>query len=317
LIQTLRRRKPKKIEVILLGGLGNQLFQYFAGQYLAHKSKGVLKIDSTFSQFGRSGHSDWLNELTLSESISPTAPKHSFPYIKSLLKRRVRNFLAQLISSRDWQLRFLRQYHSPVIGFDPKLQEITPPVTLAGYFQTWRYYQALKDQHLLPEVIMKSPSSWFLNTANELDRLGKVLGIHVRRGDYVGNSDIGTLSVSYYEDAIKELKSRGVTWDAIWIFSDDLSLVQREFREFADNNPELFFVKPPKYSHSIESLLLMSRTSSLIIANSTYSWWAATLGNAANVIVCPAKWFVQMEDPQDLYPESWIRVPSSWVNLGP
>ncbi len=317
MIQTLRRRKPKKIEVILFGGLGNQLFQYFAGQYLAQKSKGVLKIDSTFSQLGRSGHSDWINELTLPGTISPVAPKYSLPYIKSLLKRRVRHFLTKLIFRKDLQLRFLRQYHSPVVGFDPQLQELTPPVTLVGYFQTWRYHQALKDQFFAPEVMMNSPSSWFLDTANELDRQGEVLGIHVRRGDYVGNSDIGTLSVSYYEAALRELKSRGVTWDAIWIFSDDLSLVQREFREFAKNNTELFFVEPPKDSHSLESLVLMSRTSSLIIANSTYSWWAATLGNPATIVACPSKWFVKMEDPQDLYPESWIKVPSAWVNLTP
>ncbi len=303
--------------MILFGGLGNQLFQYFAGQYLAHKSKGVLIIDSTFSQFGRSGHSDLIDHLILPGNISPAAPRFSWPYLKSLLNRRARQFVAKVISNREWQLRFLRQYNSPVVGFDPMLQDITPPVTLTGYFQTWRYYQFLTEQNLAPEVVMKSPSPWFLDTANKLDRQGKVLGIHVRRGDYVGNSDIGTLSISYYEAALKELASRGVTWDAIWIFSDDSSLTQREFREFAANNKDIFFVEPPKDSHSFESLILMSRTSSLIIANSTYSWWAATLGNPAMTIACPAKWFVKMEDPQDLYPESWINVPSSWVNLHP
>jgi hypothetical protein len=94
-------------------------------------------------------------------------------------------------------------------------------------------------------------------------------------------------------------------------------LTQREFKNFSAQNRNFVFVESPKDSHSFESLILMSRSSSLIIANSTYSWWAATLGNPDKITVCPAKWFVQMEDPQDLYPESWIQVPSAWVNLNP
>lgn len=202
-------------------------------------------------------------------------------------------------------------------GFDPEVEELIPPVTLVGYFQTWRYYQDLKDKGLAPEVLMKKPSSWFLQTANKLDVQGGVLGVHVRRGDYVGNSDIGTLSVSYYEAALQELKSRGVTWDAIWIFSDDVALTKREFKDFSAENRNLVFVEPPEDSHSFESLILMSRSSSLIIANSTYSWWAATLGNTEKVIICPAKWFLQMEDPKDLYPDTWIKVSSAWVRLTP
>ena len=306
--------RAKKINLILFGGLGNQLYQYFAGQYLAHKSNAVLMIDSTFSQFGRSGHSDWIHELTLPGNISPPAPKCSWPFIKSFVQRRVRDSLAKLISKREWQLKFLGQYHSPVIGYDPRLQDIIPPITLVGNFQTWKYYKALKDEGLEPDVLMKRPSSWFLDRASELERQGKTLGIHVRRGDYVGNSDIGTLSVSYYEAAIQELKSRGVTWDAVWIFTDDVHFTQNEFREFSVVNRNSVFIEPPSESHSFESLLLMAKSSSLVIANSTYSWWAATLGNSDKITVCPDKWFVNMDDPQDLYPDSWIQIPSSWTS---
>jgi hypothetical protein len=142
----------------------------------------------------------------------------------------------------------------------------------------------------------------------------RILGIHVRRGDYVGNAGIGTLSVSYYETAAKELRSRGANWDAIWIFSDDAMRVENEFKGFLAGKENLFFVKPPAESHAFESLLLLSRSPYLLIANSTFSWWAATLGNPDKAIACPSKWFAQMEDPQDLYPPSWIRVPSAWVN---
>jgi hypothetical protein len=119
--------------------------------------------------------------------------------------------------------------------------------------------------------------------------------------------------VSYYEAAIQELKSRGVTWDAVWIFTDDVQFTQKEFRDFSAVNPNSVIIEPPSDSHSFESLLLMSKCSSLVIANSTYSWWAATLGNTDKITVCPEKWFVKMEDPEDLYPDSWIQVPSLWT----
>jgi hypothetical protein len=311
----LQPSKAKKINLVLFGGLGNQLFQYFAGQYLAQRSSSVIKVDSTVSQLSASGHSHWIDELTLPEKISPSAQMDSWSYLSHFVKRRVGEFLARLITDREWQLKYLRRYRSLVVGYDPRLEVITPPVRLEGYFQTYRYYQALKDQGLVPEILMKKPSAWLLDTSDKFELQGKVLGIHVRRGDYVGNSDIGTLSVSYYEAAIQELKSRGVTWDAIWVFSDDVSRTQNEFRNFSADSKNFVFVEPPTDSHSFESLMLMSRSSSLIIANSTYSWWAATLGNPDKIIACPSKWFAQMEDPQDLRPESWIQIPSAWVNL--
>ena len=311
----MRAKKKKVIKLILFGGLGNQLFQYFAGQYLAYKADAVLEVDSTFSQFGRSGHSDWVGDITLPGYISPSAPRHSFRYLQSLLKRRFRDFLGRIIRQKEMKLKILHQYHSPAPGYDSQLEHLKPPVTIVGYFQTWRYFQALRESGLFPELEMKKPSSWILDMTVQMSSQGKILGIHVRRGDYVGNAGIGTLSVSYYEAAAKALRSRGAIWDAVWIFSDDSALVENEFAGFLDGKEHLVFVKPPSETHDFESLLLLSRSSYMVIANSTFSWWAATLGNPDKDVACPSKWFAHIEDPLDLYPQSWIRVPSSWVNL--
>jgi hypothetical protein len=272
-------------------------------------------VDPSLSQFGRTGHWDWINAVTLPIISTPRRNQHSLTKLKFVVNRKVGDFLARFISSKELQLRLLHQYQSPVLGFDPLLENIKPPVTITGYFQTWRYYQALTDKGLVSDIQMKSPSNWFREKLSELDSQRNVLGIHVRRGDYVGNSDIGTLSVSYYESALRDLRARGVTWDAIWIFSDDKELTEREFKNFHGGSKNLHFVDPPKESHSFESMLLMSKCQSIVIANSTFSWWAATLGNPNKTIAGPSKWFAQMADPEDLYPESWIKVSSEWVNL--
>ena len=291
------------------------MFQYFAGQYLAHKSGGVLRVDSSLSQFGSSGHSDWINELTLPTSFTPSPNQYSLTYLMSVVRRKVRHSLTRLISSKRLQLRILHQYQSPEVGFDPLLENLKPPVTITGYFQTWKYYQALKGKDLVSEIQIKNPSTWFLEKLKDLRSQGSVLGIHVRRGDYVGNSDIGTLSVSYYEAALRELRLRGVSWDTIWIFSDDKALTQLEFKEFEGGGKYVHFVDPPKESHSFESMLLMSKCQSIAIANSTFSWWAASLGDQNKIVVCPSKWFLGMSDPQDLYPKDWTKIPSDWINL--
>jgi hypothetical protein len=244
-----------------------------------------------------------------------SAPRHSFRYLDSLVKRRIREFLARVIKGKQRQLKILHQYHSSAPGYDPQLEQLKPSVTIVGYFQTWRYFEALKSLGLVPEIKMKRPSSWFLEMTDRLDSEGRVLGIHVRRGDYVGNAQIGSLSMSYYVAAAEELRSRGVTWDAVWIFSDDVFLTQNEFKEFSNLKENLVFVEPPFGSHAFESMLLLSRCSSLIIANSTFSWWAATLGNQERYVVCPSKWFAEMEDPRDLYPQNWIQATSSWNDL--
>ena len=118
--------------------------------------------------------------------------------------------------------------------------------------------------------------------------------------------------MEYYKAAVRMLKSRGVTWEKVWVFSDDTVAAEEELQDLSLELGAVRFVEPPADSHSFESILLMSKVSSLIIANSTFSWWGAALGISSRPIVCPEKWFASMGDPTDLCPPEWIRVKASW-----
>jgi hypothetical protein len=302
----------KRVTVILGGGLGNQLFQYFAGMYVAQKNRVSLSVEATFSQHGRSGHHDWLDVLDLPGAISDDAPRFSLRYLLAYLRRVIRGILSRVVRQPSRQLRWLRQFRSSVVGYDPELEKLVAPVTIMGYFQTWRYFLALKDSGLTPELKMEATTDWYREMEQSISSKSKILGIHIRRGDYMVNPQIGVLSMDYYKAAVRDLTSRGVTWDKVWIFSDDTLAAREELQGLLPELGALQFVEPPAESHSFESILLMSQVSSLVIANSTFSWWGAALGESSRTIVCPEKWFASMDDPTDLCPPEWMKVKSSW-----
>ena len=298
--------------MILGGGLGNQLFQYFAGMYVAQKNRVSLSVEATFSQRGRSGHHDWLDKLDLPGEISQDAPRLSLNYLSAFLRRLIRGLLSRVVRKPSRQLRWLRQFRSSVVGYDPVLETLHPPVTIMGYFQTWRYFKSLKDSGLIPELKMEANTDWYRKMEQSISSQGKILGIHIRRGDYLANPQIGVLSMDYYKAASRALKSRGIAWERVWVFSDDTLAAKDVLQGILTELGDVLFVEPPAESHSFESILLMSQVSSLVIANSTFSWWGAALGESSRTIVCPDKWFASMDDPTDLCPPEWMRVRSSW-----
>lgn len=299
--------------MVLGGGLGNQLFQYFAGVYVARESLAHLRVEATFSQHGRSGHHDWLDALKLPGAISKDAPRLSLRYLLSYLRRVIRGLLSRVFRQPSGQLRWLRQFRSSVVGYDPALEKLRGPVTIMGYFQTWRYFKRLKDSGIAPELKMEVNTDWYREMEQSISSQGKILGIHIRRGDYLMNPQIGVLSKGYYEAAVQALKSRGVTWKQAWIFSDDNRAAREELQDLLPELGAVKFVETPPESHSFESILLMSQVTSLVIANSSFSWWGAALGASSRPVVCPEKWFASMDDPTDLCPPEWIRVRASWA----
>jgi hypothetical protein len=105
------------------------------------------------------------------------------------------------------------------------------------------------------------------------------------------------------------LRDRGNLFQ-IYIFSDDIQAAKDLLHLSVPS--DTVWIIPPIESNSVESLLLMSKAKSIIIANSTYSWWGAALKQEKLDVVAPKKWFRSMDDPQDLYPPQWHLIESSW-----
>ncbi len=180
-------------------------------------------------------------------------------------------------------------------------------LNLQGYFQSKKYWAHCEDEIkrlFLPAAgVIRKLSDKYPSLLE-----GTTCSIHIRRGDYVGNdyyADI--LSDGYYGRAIDLIKSsdRACINGPVkfLIFSDDPKWCKETFH--GDN-----FVYIEGNS-DIEDLFLQSLCSHNIIANSSFSWWAAYLNpNKDKIIVAPKQWFGSntVLDTKDLIPEQWVRL---------
>jgi len=305
--QVASNKRPVTIE--LVGGLGNQLFGYFAGRYIAQNMGVRLRPYIRPSAKGEAKHSSSIKSFVLPEKI----------HGPSSLKLRLERFVKLLVATAKQKFGLLKSnseslhlvHRAASLGKDHNLELIRPGCFVQGYFQTAEYFQALKLSGGDTDLLLRSPSDWFQKTEVEIE-YAKPLIVHVRRGDYLQekNRPIGALSSGYFQQAINTaLRHKDLRSKEVWVFSDDMSQVQPEFVEFGIKVDR--WIQPPEDADPAESLVLMSKTDAIVVSNSTFSWWSAVLGGP-KLVVCPSVWFRLIPEPEGLIPSDWIRVDSSW-----
>ena len=128
------------------------------------------------------------------------------------------------------------------------------------------------------------------------------IALHIRRTDYLKNNFHKPLSLNYYYNALEQL-SKQKDINKLYIFSDDLQWCKQQFK-YKSLDPEYVSLKS-----DIQELYMMSKFKNIIIANSSFSWWAAYLNNLDNdkIIYCPKNWFNNgcHLNTKDLRPNSW------------
>jgi glycosyl transferase family 11 len=189
-------------------------------------------------------------------------------------------------------------------GFQPALFEVKPPCHLRGYFHSWRYVEPIAER--VRAVYDTSPlrTERTKDLEQQIAAAASPIAIHVRRGDYGG--DVFTLlQRDYYERARGQITAAGIQ-ATYFLFSDDIEQAREVLSGWAN-------VVPVSGLATLEDFRLMSLCRHFIIANSTFSWWAAWLGRAADkIVVAPERWFGPgFRGPLDmdsLLPPAWLRV---------
>lgn len=168
------------------------------------------------------------------------------------------------------------------------------PHCLHGFYQSYRYFEDCADYI---RDLFKLAS---------VDRQ-RLVSLHVRRGDFVSHGDcFRVLPLYYYQNAVQVFTARG--FKDFLVFSDDPLWCARHLPSVMPNVNFQFSTVNGAY----DALSRMAACAGHIIANSTFSWWAAWLNHGATV-VCPHRrdWFgpqYAKANMDDLYPPWWLQL---------
>lgn len=282
------------IIVKLVGGTGNQMFQYAIGRRLAIEHNTELKLDVSGyeHQKGITPRVYGLGVFLVDTSFASREEINRLKYLNTLL-----SWFG--VKSEGYINRKLLK------TFDPQILRIGDDHYLEGYWQSENYFKDIRDV-LLQEFSLKPEYDHLDPLLLHAMANGESAALHVRRGDYVShvgtNQYHGTCSPEYYRSAIRYIADK-IGNPSFFVFSDDIEWVKKNITiDFPVTYVSNGILK------DYEELILMSKCKHNIIANSSFSWWGAWLNQNPNkIVVAPKKWF---NDPSaaknDIVPDSWV-----------
>lgn len=293
--------------VRLIGGLGNQLFQYAVAKHLSMRNNIPLKIDvSCFAQL--EGREYKLNHYQITDPVASQAEVDNFVkyYDSNTLFARLYRKL------QNRKPKYKRAYYKEggYWQYEPALMKITRPVFLEGFWQHHRYFQEIDPQvlnffTLKPEYLPRD-----FPLLRKIQQNKGAVSLHIRRGDYVSDSNnlrfFGIMPLEYYHKAVAYINER-VSNPIYYVFSDDLDWVRSELKLEAP----MVFVDIDGGTRDYLELYAMSQCRHHIIANSSFSWWGAYLNkNADKIVIAPQKWVAveELNERIEIQMPSWIKM---------
>lgn len=283
----MRRKRPK---IILMGGLGNQLFQYAFGILIRERNK----IDVYFSDSLVDGKSV-LGSTPRTFSLDGLIEKHSL----------VRTSKAYLLISRFWSVifrnHFLREGQSD-LDFSNKVSNRAS--LILGYFQNWAIVE-----EVWPILRNKMLASSRFSSVLTNDGQSKYLAVHIRLGDYrtLDSAALhhGVTDISYYLEAIERL-SQITNFEEIRLISDEPELA---FSSFMSYYKGLIPVVDASKTDEVADLVTIANARGVVMSNSTFSWWGAWIAHKERnaLVVMPDPWFVGTSgNPVTLGVPGWL-----------
>jgi hypothetical protein len=286
----------------LLGGLGNQMFQYATAKIIAVKHNTVLKYDLRGLFAGEDVRKTYELDIFGIPEVQANR-KEYFPFYRESIfgSKTLWNFLKKS--------RKIVMYKEPDFIYNPGLIiNSTPNMLLRGLFQSEKYFAHKRDL-ILKEFTFKKPLEGKNLELVRKFRNKNSVAVHIRRGEFAANKDInqkiGTTSMEYYNKAIDFINQK-VENPVFYIFSDSPDWVKGNFELLKDAT----VINWNTGKESYRDMQLMSLCKHNIIANSTFSWWGAWLNqNPEKIVIAPKQWFSGWDyDTKDLIPENWIRL---------
>lgn len=295
-------------------GLGNQMFQY--AFILNYKLKG----EEIYFDLSPCRHSKKHNSYELERIFGIDMKEVSFwdkfkligPsfYIstREITLLKLMNKIIQKIIGEKFTINsknyIFEKEHDKENNFNPNYLELVGDKYISGYFNSWKYFENIKEEikklFAFPKILDSDK--------NNFEALNKIkntesISIHVRRGDYIG-SNLDVCDLDYYKQGVykvlDELRKRSIVDNNInfFIFSDDIPWCRENFQFI--NNHKVWYIDWNKEQNSYKDMQLMSQCKHNIIPNSTFSWWGAYLNQNENkIVIVPEYWFKGVNNSDD------------------
>lgn len=287
------------ITCMLMGGLGNQLFQIFVTiAYGIETNRKIVFSNTDFLNVGTVRSTYWNNFLG---GLKIFTDKNFDSTPQKLLTNRYHMF-----SEKEFSYNKIPFFND------------TQKLCLVGYYQSYKYFDIVRDKLFQMirlrfqklETISENPNL-FLNKSNNIS-------MHFRLGDYKDIQDCHPLMpYEYYKNAIEYIVNKKPDKGHQILFFcqvEDNEVVSEIISKLSIQYPQISFIKVDDAIPDWKQLLIMSCCHDNIIANSTFSWWGAYFNETPEKIVCyPDKWFGLKlnHDVSDLFIDSWIKIPCS------
>lgn len=296
--------------VNISGGLGNQMFQYAFALYLKNEfPQEEIYLDTSHYHTLFFKHYKGIN-LHNGFELSNLFPKACLPVagFKELRKVSyyVPNYVLSRIARKYLPLR-KSEYIEPfenIFLYDGTIANMKGNCYYEGYWQCPEYFNAIKGE--LNEIFVPSePNEYNRSLIREIENTNSI-GIHVRRGDYLKEPEYADIcNLEYYKKAIEKVVTTNGN-HCFFIFSNDLDWCKENLMPLIGGN-KVVFANGNKGKDSYWDMFLMTYCKSLIIANSSFSWWGAYLGRDDRRIVAPYPWS-RRKCKIDIYDKSWTLI---------
>ena len=276
-----------KYIVRISDGLGNQMFQYAFAYALAMETSQKVFIDPLFWKTSLRDYQLNNYNISMPRFIPPVFDSFLGMLSKDNLQYRT-NFRNRIINKKYNLYR-----EKQIMAYDPSVFNMNGGVFFEGFWQNHLYFDKYKEK-IKKELARKTKISDRANEyTNEIKSCCSV-SIHVRRTDYVRTEDNVAIKTEFYMRAYRDLVNRIGKNLSLYVFTDDKKYVRDNF-----NIKDYTLIEGLS---DIDEFEVMKNCKHHIIANSTFSWWAAYLGENEGVTIAPV--FDIWE--RDFYPENWI-----------
>ena len=275
----------------LMGGLGNQLFQIFTT--ISHAIN--IKTRFAFIDVEKLGGGKTI--------VRPTYWDNFLINLKPFTSKAFPQML--LVKEAGFRYNDLNLY---------KYKSQGQNICLFGYFQSHKYFsenfykisKMIDIERIKKTVISKSGFTQ--------DTLNDTISLHFRLGDYKKIQKYHPImTYEYYKKSLTFFKIREKLKNNILYFCEeaDIEDVNETIAKLKSDFPTLNFIRASNDLSDWEQMILMSSCRDNIIANSSFSWWAAYLNMNPYKIVCyPETWFGETvgHDTRDLCPMDWNKI---------